>query len=81
MSKDKMECCVAPADEEACEKKECCTEKKCCKKCCCVCRLLKGICLIGVGFLIGVHFRAIKAWLKGEPLPEAPAWHCWVKKK
>jgi len=24
------------------------------------------------------HRRVIKAWLNGEPMPKAPAWHCWV---
>ena len=26
-----------------------------------------------------VHRRVIKAALTGEPMPEAPDWHCWVK--
>jgi hypothetical protein len=32
------------------------------------------------GFLF-VHRRVIKAWFNNEPMPEAPAWHFWVKKK
>ncbi len=27
------------------------------------------------------HRRVIKAFLNGEPMPKAPAWHCWVKKE
>ena len=84
---EKAECCAEKA--EGCEEKaaccadkaECCAEKaKCCKKKCCpFCRILKAICLMGIGFLVGVHFRAIKAWIKGEEIPKAPAWHCWTK--
>ena len=29
-------------------------------------------CLCGFGYLVFVHRNAIKAYLKGEPLPEAP---------
>ncbi|MBR6173493.1 MAG: hypothetical protein IKQ49_10070 [Eubacterium sp.] len=85
MSDEKKCCCAEEAaaaeecfKEEACCKKEKCGEKKCCK-CCCICRIFKGLLLICFGFLIGVHFRAIKAAVKGEPLPKAPDWHCWVK--
>ena len=28
-----------------------------------------------------VHRRVIKAVIKGEPIPKAPAWHCWVKNR
>ncbi len=27
------------------------------------------------------HRRVIKALVKGEPMPKAPKWHCWVKKE
>ncbi len=63
------------SDGEACDGKS----KKCCKKCCCCCKFCKALVFIGLGFLIGVHFRAIKACIKGQPLPKAPKWHCWVK--
>jgi len=29
-------------------------------------------CLCGLGWLVWVHRRVIRAWLNGEPLPEAP---------
>ena len=81
MSAEEKSCCCAAAFEDEEVKAECCDDKKeCCKKkccpCCCIC---KGILLIGLGFLIGVHFRAIRAWIKGEEIPKAPAWHCWMK--
>ena len=81
MSKEMKGCCCMTNQEEntACEEK--CDKKEGCKKCCCVCRIMKALCLIGIGFLIGVHFRAIKAAVKGGPLPKAPVWHCWIKKK
>ena len=39
-------------------------------------------CLIGaaVGCLVYVHRRVILAAIKGEELPEAPAWHFWCRK-
>ena len=76
-------CCMADQDENALAEVSCeasCEKKEECKKCGFACRIIKPLFLIGVGFLIGVHFRAIKAMLKGEPLPKAPAWHCWIKK-
>ena len=27
------------------------------------------------------HRRVIRALIKGEPMPKAPKWHCWVKKE
>ena len=33
-----------------------------------------------VGCFVGVHRRVIIAAIKGEELPEAPAWHFWCKK-
>ena len=40
-------------------------------------------CAIGavVGCLVYVHRRVILAAIKGEELPEAPAWHFWCRKK
>jgi hypothetical protein len=81
MDKDMMACCCMAKDEDFEADEVNCEKKEGCKKCCCCCRIMKALCLIGVGFLIGVHYRAIKAALKGEPLPKAPAWHCWIKKK
>jgi len=34
-----------------------------------------GLCLLGTGYFLGVHRRVLKAYLKGEPLPEAPKGH------
>lgn len=28
-----------------------------------------------------IHRNVIKAVAKGEPVPEAPAWHTWVKNR
>ena len=39
------------------------------------------LCLIGLGGLLWVHRRVIRAWITGEPMPEPPAWHFWCKKK
>ena len=27
------------------------------------------------------HRRVIWAWIKHEPMPKAPKWHCWVSKE
>jgi len=83
---DEMKKCCCSADEDALIEEGVVDEKACCKKdksckCCVCCKLCKALLLIGVGFLVGVHFRAIKALIKGQPMPKAPAWHCWVKKK
>lgn len=32
------------------------------------------------GACLGIHRNVIKALIKGEEMPEAPAWHFWVKK-
>lgn len=82
MCEEKKACCCGMNEEE---EVSCCSEAKkedckCGKKCCCVKCCVRSVILLGIGFLIGVHFRAIKAWIKGEPLPEAPKWHCWIKK-
>ena len=83
MCEEKKACCCGMNEEE---EVSCCSEaeKEDCKcgkkKCCCVKCCVRSVILLGIGFLIGVHFRAIKAWIKGEPLPEAPKWHCWIKK-
>ena len=82
MCEEKKACCCGMNEKEmememdketACK----CGKKKCCCGKCCVCTVV----LLGIGFLVGVHFRAIKAWIKGEPLPEAPKWHCWIRNK
>ncbi|MBO7674599.1 MAG: hypothetical protein J6S63_06280 [Atopobiaceae bacterium] len=43
----------------------------------------KAIVGIAIGALVGccayTHRRVIKALVKGEPMPKAPAWHIWVK--
>ena len=85
MSKEKKCCCAVEDEavvvkEECTEEKECCKKEKCGKKCCPCCCIVKTLVTLGVGFLIGIHFRAIKAAIKGEPMPEAPKWHCWVKR-
>jgi len=36
--------------------------------------------ILAGGFLYA-HRRVIKAFINGDPMPEAPAWHFWVKKK
>lgn len=33
------------------------------------------------GCMLFVHRRVIKAVMKGEPIPQAPAWHFWVKNR
>lgn len=40
-------------------------------------------CLFGAAFgvLIFVHRRVILALIRGEELPEAPAWHFWCKNR
>lgn len=40
-------------------------------------RIFTGLLLFSAGLLVGIHRRVIKACVKGEPLPEAPAWHFW----
>ena len=31
--------------------------------------------------LMYVHRRAIRALIKGEPMPKAPSWHVWIPEK
>ena len=31
--------------------------------------------------MLYVHRRVIKAVMNGEPIPQAPAWHFWVKNR
>lgn len=38
-----------------------------------------GIYAVSVVACAIVHRRVIKAMVKGEPLPEPPAWHVWHK--
>ncbi len=35
------------------------------------------LCILTGGCLL-VHRRVISALINGEPMPKAPAWHCWV---
>ncbi len=39
------------------------------------------IAFVFAGGFIYAHRRVIKAFLNGEPMPKAPAWHFWVKEK
>ena len=34
-----------------------------------------------VAVLAYIHRRAIRALIKGEPMPKAPSWHIWVPEK
>ena len=67
---------AAAAVEKSVEKKKQKRKKKIRKR---IRRLIRGILrtalVLGFGIFIGVHRKAIKAWLKGEPLPELPAGH------
>ena len=44
-----------------------------------ICMLITLVVLLVCWVII--HRRVIKAWIKGEPLPEAPEWHkkCFAK--
>ena len=48
-------------------------------------RIIRGILWTGfvlcLGMFIGIHSNVIKAWMKGEELPEMPAGHCHCCKK
>ena len=33
------------------------------------------------GCFLYTHRRVIKAFIKGEPMPQAPKWHFWVKNR
>ena len=39
------------------------------------------IILLLVTVLVYIHRRAIRALIKGEPMPKAPSWHIWVPGK
>ena len=41
--------------------------------------LLGGLFLFFAGCWVGVHRNVLLAWLRHEPLPQAPSWHFWVK--
>ena len=43
--------------------------------------ILGLIIFILAGGLLFAHRRVIKAFFTGEPMPKAPAWHCWVRKE
>ena len=48
-------------------------------------RMIRGLLWTGfvlcLGIFIGIHRNVIKAWMKGEELPEMPAGHCHCWKK
>ena len=39
-------------------------------------RIFRGIFLFLAGVFVGIHWRVIRAYIKGEELPAAPAGHC-----
>ena len=44
--------------------------------------VIVGIVVIAaVGCCLYTHRHVIKALVKHEPMPKAPAWHVWVKKE
>ena len=38
-------------------------------------------CAFVTGMMVGIHRRVIKACIAGEPLPQAPASHFWLKNR
>ena len=36
------------------------------------------IILLLITAFVFIHRRVIRAMIKGEPIPKAPAWHVWV---
>ncbi len=38
-----------------------------------------GFCAASMAAYAIVHRKVIRAMVKGEPLPEPPAWHVWHK--
>ena len=38
-------------------------------------------CAFFTGMMLGIHRRVIKAYIKGEPIPEAPASHFWCENR
>ena len=38
--------------------------------------LIMNCVMLGAGFFLGVHRNVIKAYIKGEALPESPHKHC-----
>ena len=40
---------------------------------------IHSLLLFSAGVLVGIHYKVILALIKGEELPEAPAWHTWCK--
>ena len=44
------------------------------------CRVLGVLCPLFIGFFLGTHHRVIRAYIKGEELPQAPKGHfCYEK--
>lgn len=44
-------------------------------------KILALIIAFCLGALLGIHRRVIKALIKGEPMPQAPASHFWLKNR
>ena len=44
------------------------------------CRVLGVLCPLFIGFFLGTHHRVIRAYIKGEELPQAPKGHFCHKK-
>ena len=44
---------------------------------CCILAVI--LCCFGA--LLWIHRRVIAACIKGEPMPEPPAWHFWCRRK
>ena len=40
----------------------------------------RGIIIFLLGVCAGIHRNVIKAFLTGTEMPDAPEWHCWVKR-
>ena len=43
-------------------------------------RIGADLLLLGGGFMLGVHRKALLAKAQGKALPPAPRWHFWCKK-
>ena len=43
-------------------------------------KLIRSLILMSIGCMIGIHRKAIMAYITGSEMPKAPVWHWWVKK-
>ena len=43
--------------------------------------MLKIVCSFAIGLLLGIHKNVFKALITGNPIPQAPATHFWVKNR